>query len=101
MKLIYHAGMPAQLFDLAADPDESRDLAGDDRYAATIAGLEGRLRSMLDPEAVNARAKADQRAMIERWGGVDKVKGATSVLFTPPPGVSEEEAWAIPPKPQN
>jgi choline-sulfatase len=99
MKLIYYVGMPAQLFDLASDPDECRDLAADDRHAATVARLETRLRAILDPEAVDSRAKADQRAMIEHWGGVDKVKEATPVLFTPPPGVSEEEAWAIPNRP--
>lgn len=98
MKLIYHVGMPAQLFDLAADPHESRDLARDDRHASTVDRLKTRLRAILDPEAVDARAKADQRAMIERWGGVEKVEAADSVLFTPPPGVSKEDAWAVPPK---
>jgi choline-sulfatase len=101
MKLIYHVGMPAQLFDLASDPDECRDLAGDSRHAATVARLETRLRAILDPEAVDARAKADQRAMIERWGGVEKVKAADVILFTPPPGVSKEEAWSIPPETGN
>ncbi len=95
MKLIYHVGMPAQLFDLARDPDERLDLVrgGTGRDAARR--LEVQLRAICDPEAIDARAKADQRAMVERWGGVEKVKSESQILFTPPPGVSKEEAWAI------
>jgi choline-sulfatase len=96
MKLIYHVGMPAQLFDLAADPNETRDLAIEPGRAGMLAHLEARLRSICDPESVDRRAKADQRAMVERLGGIDRVKGESQILFTPPPGVSKEEAWAIP-----
>jgi hypothetical protein len=34
--------------------------------------------------------------MAEQWGGPDKLRGEVNILFTPPPGVSPEAAWAIP-----
>ena len=94
MKLIYHVGMPAQLFDLARDPDELKDLAV--VQPATVSVLEQKLRAICDLEATDARAKADQRKWVEFWGGRDKVAGSSQILFTPPPGVSKEDAWAIP-----
>jgi choline-sulfatase len=98
MKLIYHVGMPAQLFDLASDPDESRNLAQDAGHREITQRLEQKIRSICDPEAVDARAKADQRAMVEKLGGKARVLGESQILFTPPPGVSKEEAWAVPAK---
>jgi choline-sulfatase len=96
MKLIYHVGMQAQLFDLGADPHETRDLIPDGTGVAAAQRLESELRLLCNPEEADHRAKADQRAMVERWGGIDKVRSEHPILFTPPPGVSEEEAWAIP-----
>ncbi len=96
LKLIYHVGMPAQLFDLANDPDEAHDLVEEGRDEGRAKALEAKLRKICDPEAVDARAKADQRKMAEYWGGPDKLRGAEQILFTPPPGVSSAEAWAIP-----
>ena len=96
MKLIYHVGMPAQLFDLASDPHETHELAREQGSREALQRLEGKLRAICDPEAVDARAKADQRAAVERLGGIEKVKAESQILFTPPPGVSKEEAWAIP-----
>jgi len=56
-KYCHYVGAPPQLFDLGADPDELSDVAGDPRYAATLAEGERRLRAALDPEATDARAK--------------------------------------------
>jgi choline-sulfatase len=94
MKLIYHVGMPPQLFDLAQDPDEMNNLS--ESAPDIVKTLEGKLRAICDPESVDARAKADQRKWVDHWGGKDKVAGSSQILFTPPPGVSKEEAWAIP-----
>ena len=100
MKMIYHVGMPAQLFDLAADPDEMHDLAqATDAHRIRVKRLEGHLRAICDPEAVDAHAKSDQRAMVERLGGIEKLKAESQILFTPPPGVSKEDAWSIPSAP--
>jgi choline-sulfatase len=68
-KYHHYVGYRPELFDLAADPEETRDLAPDPAYAAVVAQFEADLRSMLDPEAVDRRAKDDQNALIERFGG--------------------------------
>ncbi len=87
MKLIYHVGMPAQFFDLAADPDECRDLGPEHPEATRLAAM---LRTICDPEAVDARAKADQRAKADFWGGREAVARDGLLVFTPPPGVAAE-----------
>jgi len=86
-KLIYHVGMPRQLFDLDADPGETRDLGPDHPEADR---LERRLREICDPEAVGSRAKSDQRVWIEHWGGADAVAGEALLIYTPPPGEPAE-----------
>ena len=86
-KLIHHVGMPAQLFDLAADPDERHDLGPDHPEAAR---LEAMLRQICNPEAVDARAKADQRAKADFWGGREAVAADGLLGFTPPPDVAAE-----------
>jgi len=96
LKLVYHVGMPPQLFDLAADPEEAHDLIEESLDRGRVKLLEIKLRAICDPEEVDRRAKADQRKMAEFWGGPDKLRGADQILFTPPPGVSKEDAWAAP-----
>lgn len=68
-KYHHYVGYAPELFDLQEDPEELRDLAGDPRYADVLAQFEADLRSMLDPEAVDRRAKDDQNALIARFGG--------------------------------
>ena len=45
------------------------DLAQDPAYADELAAFEKDLRRMLDPEAVDRRAKDDQNALVARHGG--------------------------------
>ncbi len=73
-----------QLFDLDADPFEQHDLAA--AQPDTVARLEAALRKIVDPAAVDARAKADQRAMAERIGGNQAIRERGAFPFTPPPG---------------
>ena len=73
-KYLRYPGHPSQLFDMDDDPSEARDLAGSDAHQHVLADCEARLREFLDPEAVNARAFADQAATIQRHGGVEAVK---------------------------
>jgi choline-sulfatase len=49
--------------------------------------FEAILRGMLDPEAVDRRAKEDQSAMIARHGGREAVLKAKSPIATPAPAV--------------
>ena len=93
IKLIYHVGMPPQLFDLSGDPDEMHDLIEEGRDEGRAESLERKLRTICNPEEVDARAKSDQRRMAELWGGPEQLKNEDFILFTPPPGVSKEEAW--------
>lgn len=92
-KLIYYVGMPRQLFDLETDPDEARNLADDPAHAETLARLEATLRTICDPEAIDAEAKASQMARVEAVGGADAIiSGGVKFTHSPPPSefVSEQ-----------
>ncbi|MEU2900865.1 sulfatase-like hydrolase/transferase [Streptomyces sp. NPDC006967] len=85
-KLIYFATQPPQLFDLRADPEERRDLAGDPTHADTLQDLTRELRLLLDPEAVDRQARRDQAVLIERYGGRAAILSeGFRIPFTPPP----------------
>ena len=85
-KLIYYVGMPRQLFDLEADPDEAHNLADDPAHASTVTRLEAALRSICDPEEVDRRAKADQQRRVEAVGGADAIiSGGVKFTHSPPP----------------
>jgi choline-sulfatase len=86
-KYIHYVGYAPMLFDLANDPEELRDLAGDPSFAEALEDCEAKLREIVDPEAVDRRAKSDQAAMIERLGGKDVVLSRGAVRISPPPGV--------------
>ena len=89
-KYHYYVGYAPELFDLLDDPQELHDLAGDPAYAATLAQMDALLRERLDPEAVDAMAKADQARLIERFGGPEAAKRAGAPGTTPVPGYSQE-----------
>ena len=61
-KYVHYVGGPPQLFDTHADPLEVQDLSADPAHASLRAALETELRRIVDPEAVDAAAKADQEA---------------------------------------
>lgn len=85
-KYIHHVGYAPELFDLADDPGETRDLASDPKHAATRAAMEAELRRIVDPEVTNARAFADQEAKIARSGGVDALIARGDFGYSPAPG---------------
>jgi choline-sulfatase len=89
-KLIYHVGMPRQLFDLGSDPEECRDLLAENPRSDLADRLERKLREICDPEEVDSRAKADQRRCLATWGGRDAVLKDGALVFTPPPGIAAE-----------
>jgi choline-sulfatase len=89
-KLVYYVGMPPQLFDLAADPDEVHDLVKEGTGLERARALETKLRTICDPEAVDAEAKASQRAWADRWGGREAVAAEGYLVYTPPPGHEAE-----------
>ncbi len=74
------------MFDLIADPEERCDLAGQDAHRAALEAFERELRSMLDPEAVDAQAKADQAARVAAYGGREAVIRRGGFENSPTPG---------------
>ncbi|HWD58211.1 MAG TPA: sulfatase-like hydrolase/transferase [Stellaceae bacterium] len=86
-KYVYYAGMPAQLFDLDADPQETHDLAGEPGWQGLAAECERELRAVVDPDKADALAKADQRARIAAYGGREAILNLGSFGHSPVPGV--------------
>jgi len=84
-KYIHYVGHAPELFDLVSDPGETRDLAADPGHAPVLADMAARLRRRLDPEAVDARARTEQRAMIERYGGLERAARIGAPGATPVP----------------
>ena len=89
-KLIYYVSMQPQLFNLADDPEELHDLGANPKHEGIRRQLEAELRSICDPEAVDAMAKADQMAIVNANGGIEAVVAKGGFGATPPPGVNAE-----------
>lgn len=85
-KYVHYVGMPPQLFDLAADPLELRDLGQDLGYRGVIADCEAALRRLVDPDAVDALARRDQAARIVALGGREAILAKGSFGHSPVPG---------------
>jgi choline-sulfatase len=86
-KYIHYAGLPPMLFNLQSDPHEHTDLGRDTRYAGVIAECVAALRNVVDADAANGLAKADQQAQIEKHGGKDAILKRGTFRYSPPPGV--------------
>ena len=83
-KLVYFAeGNPPLLFDLQQDPGELSNLANDPAHAATLQVVTQELYRILDPQAVNELAFADQAKMIASLGGVEHILAMPSFNHTP------------------
>lgn len=89
-KYVHYANYPPQLFDLAADPEEARDLSAEPQFSEALADCEVRLRLLLSPEEVDARAKKRQAEQLQRNGGREAVIARGDLGFSPPPGTRAE-----------
>jgi choline-sulfatase len=85
-KYIHHVGFRPELFDLAADPGETKDLGESAAHRDVLAAMEAELRKIVDPDAVSARAFADQEDKIARNGGVDALVARGDFGYSPAPG---------------
>jgi len=67
----YHEyiGYPPELFDLACDAEETINKANDPSCSEVVAELGNELRQVVDPVIADRQAKADQRELVERFGG--------------------------------
>src|SRR5262245_32056400 len=86
-KYVHYVGMPPQLFDLAADPEERRDLGQEPGYRGLVADCEKALRTIVDPEATDRLARADQAARIAALGGREAILARGSFGHSPVPGI--------------
>lgn len=85
-KYVHYVDLPPMLFDVERDPYERADLGRDPAYAGVVADCEAALRTVVDPEAIDRLAKADQRRHIEKHGGKDAILKRGTFRYSPPPG---------------
>jgi choline-sulfatase len=89
-KYVHYVGYAPQLFDLDVDPEETRDLGSDPAHVDVRAACERELRVMCDPEAVDRRARVDQRRRLEAAGGPAAVLAeGVKIPYTPAPAEFE------------
>jgi len=84
-KLSHFVGLEPELFDLEADPHETTNLAADPAMSGIRTDLEAELRKICHPEAVDAQARSDQQARLEKHGGRDAVLRMGDIGFSPAP----------------
>jgi choline-sulfatase len=84
-KYNYYVGYRPELFDLKADPEEVCDRANEPIYAAPLRELHADLLAICDPDAVDRRAKADQAALVAKFGGRDAALQFGNSEATPAP----------------
>ena len=89
-KYVHYVKYRPQLFDLAADPEEANDLSAEPQFADTLVACEAKLRAMLSPEEVDARAKKRQAEQLQRHGGREAIIARGDLGFSPPPGFRAE-----------
>lgn len=85
-KYVHYVGMPPQLFDLDADPQEACDLGRDPEWGGLVAQCEAELRRVVDPEKADALARADQAERIAAMGGREAIIARGSFGYSPVPG---------------
>jgi choline-sulfatase len=85
-KYVHYVGMPPYLFALDTDRQETRDLAQEPGYQGLVADCEAALCRVVDPDAADALAKADQRARIAAMGGREAIIARGNFGYSPPPG---------------
>ena len=83
-KYVHYAGHEAaQLFNLAEDRCELRDVGRSSMHERERDRLRTLLGHVLDPEAINAQAFADQRELIAQLGGPEAIAGLQRFGYTP------------------
>jgi choline-sulfatase len=81
----HYVGFEPELFDMAADPGQTVNLVAHDSYRTICERMETLLCQMLDPEATDQLAKADQDALIAQFGGREAALGKGPAGASPVP----------------
>jgi choline-sulfatase len=89
-KYLHYVNYRPQLYDLEADPEELRDVAGDPANAAVLEACKKRLYEFCDPDEVDRRAKRRQGELLARFGGREAALARGDLGFTPAPGTRAE-----------
>ena len=98
-KYIHHAQpeAPSQLFDLESDPQELIDRIDDEASAPVRAQLEQDLRSIVDPEALDAMVRATQQERLAQAGGLDQLGGGAGGPIARTDRGVIAAGWTVPP----
>jgi len=81
----HYVGYEPELFDMAADPGQTVNLAAHDGHRPIREHMASLLNQMLDPEVTDQRAKADQDALVARFGGREAALGKGPAGASPVP----------------
>ena len=81
----HYVGYEPELFDMKADPGQTVNLAAKDGYQPIRKQMESILNHMLDPEVTDQNAKADQDALVARFGGREAALGIGPMGASPVP----------------
>jgi choline-sulfatase len=81
----HYVGYEPELFDMAADPGQTVNLAAHAGYQPIREHMASLLNQMLDPGATDQRAKADQDALVARFGGREAALGKGPMGASPVP----------------
>lgn len=84
-KYHYYCGYGDELFDLESDSLEAANLAGRSEFERIRSGMLGMLHEICDPEKVDALAKRDQDALVQKWGGPERAYETGTPGATPVP----------------
>ena len=90
LKFNYYEGYDPELFDLEADPEETKNLAEDAASISILDEFEAILRDRIDPGTIDRLAKNDMAALIESFGGREKAMDLGRTGSTPVPGQASE-----------
>ena len=82
-KYNYYPGYSPELYHIANDKDELVDLAASLQHQKVVARCHQKMLELVDPEAENKRAFADQADTIKKLGGIDAILNSDEFDFTP------------------
>ena len=84
-KYIHYVSFSPELFDLEKDPEELTNLSEMPEYSEIIDQFRGILKDIVDPEKIDALAKKDQAALVQKFGGAKKIIESGGFSGTPVP----------------